>query len=160
MSFRKKNMRRIKLLFITAVFGFLVGCDGGMQKISHVIDESKSSQYLYVINAYSGKMMNDTLTLDPSPFVLFFSDRPHKKAGQIQLNDFLEKWSDMMGSGGENTPTATLSILGKTDEREVSFDILNPEMKRGKLIFDIRMEKNTIPKSFGPASLFIDRIKM
>ena len=59
---------------------------------SHVINESESPQFLFVMSAISGSCDGETLTLTGVPAVVFFSDRPYRIAGHMTLAEFVEKW--------------------------------------------------------------------
>ncbi len=63
-----------------------------LSNAENVIDDSKNPTYLLVISGTSGSLDGDTLTLNGVPNVIYFSDRPERKAGHISLKEFIDSW--------------------------------------------------------------------
>ena len=62
----------------------------GAASADHAIDDSKNPGYLFVISASSGSHDGDKLTLKGVPSVLYFADRPERKAGHVSVEEFIE----------------------------------------------------------------------
>ncbi len=76
----------------------------------HVIDDSENPGYLFVLSATSGSLKGDTLTLNGVPNVIYFSDRPARKAGHMSVSKFVEMWNKQSDSFKADPPNATLSL--------------------------------------------------
>ncbi len=77
----------------------------------HVIEDSKNTGYLFVISGTSGSLDGDKLTLNGVPNVIYFSDRPARKAGHLSVSEFIEMWDKGVDSFKADPPNATLSVL-------------------------------------------------
>lgn len=134
------------------IFALLLGActQNSTKKQGHVIDDSKQSQYLFVISAHSGSLENETLTLETVPLAIYFTDKPYRKAGHLTLQAFLKKWE----KGA--TPNAALSILDGEKMQDAVIELMEPQIKNNTLIFKVKVLENDIPKTFGFSSLFID----
>ena len=120
----------------------------------HVIDDSKNPGYLFVISGTSGSLDGDKLTLNSVPNVVYFTDRPHRVAGHLSLEKFVESWNKGVDSFKADSPNATLSVL-KNEEIAV-VELLSVEQKTGSLVFKVAVLEGRIPKSYKILSLFID----
>ncbi len=58
----------------------------GLVFAEHVIEDSKNTDYLFVISGTSGSLDGDTLTLNGVPNVIYFSDRPARKTGHLSVS--------------------------------------------------------------------------
>jgi len=122
----------------------------------HVIDDSKNTGYLYVISGTSGSLDGDTLTLNGVPNVLYFSDRPARKAGHLSLEKFVESWNKGKDSFKADPPNAVLSIFGENGSKNTVVELMNPEVKAGSISFNVKVLQGEVPKYVGPTSLFVD----
>ena len=147
----KEDMRKLTLLALI----FLAACSS-KPKTTHVVDTSKQSDFLFVISAKEGKYQDSTLTLDATPLVIYFADRPHRVAGHIPLKEFIKNWDDEMKLYQNDPPNATLSLVEKKTMQNVVLELSHPRYKDGKLCFQVKVLENTLPKSFGLSSLFLD----
>ena len=121
------------------------------------------AQLLFVQNAQGVDVAVDgrTLTLKGlSPTTLFFSDRPVRIAGHYLTGEYLQFWKAGPDSFLKDPPNATLSVFekGKDELSDVVVTLRNPRLSGNDLSYDITVISGTLPKTSGPASLFIDII--
>ena len=121
------------------------------------------AQLLFVQNAQGFEVAADgrTLTLKGlSPTTLFFSDRPVRIAGHYLTAEYLQFWKAGPDSFLKDPPNATLSVFetGKDELSDVVVTLRNPRLAGNNLSYDITVISGTLPKTSGPASLFIDII--
>ncbi|HYN60316.1 MAG TPA: hypothetical protein VET87_12280 [Rubrivivax sp.] len=121
------------------------------------------AQLLFVQNAQGFEVGADgrTLTLKGlSPTTLFFSDRPVRIAGHYLTGEYLQFWKAGPDSFLKDPPNATLSVFekGKDELSDVVVTLRNPRVNGNDLSYDITVIAGTLPKTSGPASLFIDII--
>ncbi len=122
----------------------------------HVIDDSKNTGYLFVISGTSGSLDGDTLTLNGVPNVIYFSDRPARKAGHLSLEKFVEMWDKGDDSFKADPPNAELAIYDKKRDKHAVLIISRPEIKGDTISFTVRLISGSIPKSLGHSTLFVD----
>jgi len=67
---------------IVGIFTVMLTLVPGLVFAENIIDDSKEPSYLFVLIATSGSLKGDTLTLKGVPNVIYFSDRPARKAGE------------------------------------------------------------------------------
>jgi hypothetical protein len=121
------------------------------------------AQLLFVQNAHGFELAADgrTLTLKGlSPTTLFFSDRPVRIAGHYLTGEYLQFWKAGPDSFLKDPPNATLSVFekGKDELTDVVVTLRNPRINGNDLSYDITVISGTLPRTSGPASLFIDII--
>ena len=145
---------------IVGIFTVMLTLVSGLVFAEHVIDDSKNTGYLFVISGTSGSLDGDTLTLNGVPNVIYFSDRPARKAGHMSLSEFIEMWNKGSDSFKADPPNATLSMLTKDGANNVVVEIMSVEQKRGSVVFKVAVLRavSTLPGSFKTTSLFIDMI--
>jgi len=141
---------------LTLLLTILLGASTIFTNAEHVIDGSKNPGYLFVISGSSGSLDGDILTLDGVPNVIYFSDRPARKAGHMSVVKFLDNWHKGAESFKSDPPNATLSILDKDGAKNAVVELHSVDQKNGSLNVKIRVLQGEIAKSFGPSSLFID----
>lgn len=121
------------------------------------------AQLLFVQNAHGVEIGagGRTITLKGmSPTTLFFSDRPVRIAGHYLTAEYLQFWKAGPDSFLKDPPNATLSVFEK-DKNELSDVVVtlrNPRVSGNDLTYDVTIISGTLPKTSGPASLFIDII--
>jgi len=121
------------------------------------------AQLLFVQNAQGVEVGagGRTITLKGlSPTTLFFSDRPVRIAGHYVTAEYLQFWKAGPDSFLKDPPNATLSVFekGKDELSDVVVTLRNPRLSGNDLTYDITLISGTMPKTSGPASLFIDII--
>ena len=141
---------------IVGIFTVMLTLLPGLVFAEHVIDDSKNTGYLYVISGTSGSLKGDTLTLNGVPNVLYFSDRPARKAGHMSVSKFVEMWNKQSDSFKADPPNATLSVLNKDGDINAVVELKSVEQKRGSVVFILAVLEGTIPGHFKAASIFID----
>jgi hypothetical protein len=124
----------------------------------HVIEDSKNTGYLFVISGTSGSLDGDTLTLNGVPNVIYFSDRPARKAGHLSLEKFVESWNKGVDSFKADPPNATLSVLKEDEARNVVVELTGVEQKKDSVVFKVVLLEGKGIESFEASSLFIDII--
>lgn len=146
-------MRLSTIAGILAVMSTLLP---GLVLAEHVIDDSKEPGYLFVLSAASGSSKGDTLALNGVPNVIYFSDRPARKAGHMSLSAFVEMWDKGVDSFKADPPNATLSVLKKEGASNMVVELISVEQKPGSVVFKVAVLEGTLPESFTTSSLFVD----
>ena len=146
----------MRLSTIVGIFTVMLTLLPGLVFAEHVIDDSKNPGYLFVISGTSGSLKGDTLTLNGVPNVIYFSDRPARKAGHISLEKFVESWNKGSDSFKADPPNATLSVLKKDGAKNVVVELMSVEQKSGSVVFKISVLAGQIPERFKISTLFID----
>jgi len=141
---------------IVGIFTVMFSLASGLVFAEHVIDDSKEPSYLFVISGTSGSFKGDTLTLNGVPGVIYFSDRPARKAGHLSLEKFVESWNKGVNSFKADPPNATLSVLKKDGAKNVVVELMSVEQKNGAVVFKVAVLEGMSPESFRMSSLFID----
>ncbi len=124
----------------------------------HVIEDSKNTGYLFVISGTSGSLDGDTLTLNGVPNVIYFSDRPARKADHLSISEFIEMWDKGVDSFKADPPNATLSVLKEDEARNVVVELTGVEQKKDSVVFKVVLLEGKGIESFEASSLFIDII--
>jgi len=122
---------------IVAIFTVMLTLVPGLVFAEHVIDDSKDPGYLFVLSATSGSLKGDTLTLNGVPNVIYFSDRPARKAGHISLAHFIEMWDKGVDNFKADPPNATLSVLDKVVSQSIisEVELMSVEHVSNSLVF-------------------------
>ena len=141
---------------IVGIFTVMLMLVTGLVFAEHVIDDSKEPSYLFVISGTSGSLDGDTLTLNGVPNVIYFSDRPARKAGHRSLSEFIEMWDKGVDSFKADPPNATLSLLNKEGAKNVVVELMSAEQKNGSVVFKVVVLEGKVAESFEASSLFID----
>jgi hypothetical protein len=127
--------------------------------------EQQIPQLLFVQNS-TGVVVDKAgrvLTLKGlSPTTLYFSDRPVRIAGHYRTEEYLKFWKEGPDSFLKDPPNATLSVFqkGNDDLLDVVVTLRNPRLKGNDLSYDVKVIEGKLPRTGGPATLFIDIIGM
>jgi len=93
---------------------------------------------------------------------VYFSDRPERIAGHINLDRYLEEWTAQAGKDSfkADPPNAVLSVYepGKSDNTLAAVKITNPVVDGADLIYSYKHIEGKLPAGGGATSLFIDWI--
>jgi len=144
---------------IVGIFTVMLTLLPGLVFAEHVIDDSKNTGYLFVISGTSGSLDGDKLTLNGVPNVLYFSDRPARKAGHISLANFVEMWDKGDDAFKADPPNATLSVLKKDGAKNVVVELISVEQKSGSVVFKVdALTGRKATEAFGIAAVYIDFI--
>ena len=141
---------------IVGIFTVMLMLVSGLVFAEPVIDDSKNTGFLFVISGTSGSLDGDTLTLNGVPNVIYFSDRPVRKAGHLSLEKFVEMWDKGDDSFKADPPNATLSVLKIDGAKNVVVELISVEQKRHSVVFKVAVLDGMLPESFKMTSLFID----
>jgi len=141
---------------IVGIFTLMLALIPGLVFAEPVIDDSKSTSYLFVINGTSSSLDENTLALNGVPSVIYFTDRPARKVGYMSLSNFLDMWDKNIGNFKADPPNAALSILKKDEAKEVVVELKSAEQKNGTLLFKVRVLEGNAAGSFETSTLFID----
>ena len=107
----------------------------------------------------SGSLDGDTLTLNGVPNVIYFSDRPARKAGHISLEKFVEMWDKGDDSFKADPPNATLSLSTKDGvKKHVVVELISVEQKGGSLVFKVAGLYGPSYGDLKKSTLFIDTV--
>ena len=93
---------------------------------------------------------------------LYFSDRPVRIAGHINMAAYLQEWTSQAGKDSfkADPPNAVLSVYepGKPENTLVAVKITNPVVDGADLIYSYKVIEGKLPAAGGATSLFIDWI--
>ncbi len=168
------------LLTISVVILSVAGCSDDKNRVEAVENNStegvgKTTSYLFVQNAASGTFTSNgdetyTLTMNGvSSQTIYFSDRPKRDAGQIDMQTYLNSGC----FDNANPPNAAIDVLnGEEGSDVVIVELLDPvyNSDTATLQYTVRIledanhsvaslnERNdaSIPASFGAVAVFID----
>lgn len=93
--------------------------------------------------------------LGTSPTTTYFSDRPHRIAGHMSLD---EAYAWGHPSFAENPPNATLSNLRQGEIANVVLTLRNSVLEGDTISWDVDILEGELPLVGGPNTLFIDVI--
>jgi len=123
---------------------------------------SKKERVLHVLQAPKSMVVGDDkrgykLVLDEMhDTVIWFSDRPDRKAGKVYIHDFLKAWDQGKDSFKADPPNAVLIIdRGRPVVIEMTLENYNDE----RAIFKIKpldSKEFTLSDKSGAATLYID----
>jgi hypothetical protein len=103
--------------------------------------------------SYDGKI----LTLKGvSPGTIMFSDRPQRMTGNVATQALIDEWNKGQRNFEKDPPNANLSMLVDGKEHNTIVELTNPKLSGDTLTYDARMLDGEVPKTSGPATLFID----
>jgi len=142
-----------KIICVLALGVLLIGFagTGGAQEAENTV------QLLFVQNASDVVIAKDSLVLKGvAPMTIFFTDRPKRIAGHMATGDLVEDWGKGENSFAADPPNAALSVFGKEEIVDMVVTLMNPRLEGEDLTYDIALLEGALPKTSGPASLFID----
>ncbi len=113
-------------------------------------------EYLMVQSCLSGKFDGQVLTMKGVGPTLLFANRPERITAHLRTSDFTDMWGDGKDSLADDPPNATLSIFEEDKVNSVVVVLSEPEYKKGKLKYSVKVLDGEMPAKFGEASLFID----
>lgn len=113
--------------------------------------------WLFAVNASKGATNGEILTLKISPHVIYFSDRPHRLAGNISAADLVDLWNRKgPNSFAEDPPNAVITLFEHAGADSAVIKISDPKLLGKKLSFKVDVIEGELPEKFKHASLFID----
>ena len=154
---------RIKILLpLAAVMLSMVACATTSTTSSPT---SEKAQLMFVQIAEDVKVDPATSTfrmVKVNQQTLYFSDRPVRIAGHINMTDYFKEWTAKAGKDNfkADPPNAVLSVYepGQPDNTVVVVKITNPVVDGADLIYSYKVIEGKLPASGGATALFIDWI--
>jgi hypothetical protein len=126
---------------------------------------SETPQLMFVQSAEDIKVDPATSTfrlVKVNQQTLYFSDRPVRIAGHMNMAAYLKEWTSKAGKDnfGGDPPNAVLSVYepGQPDNTLVAVKITNPKIEGSDLIYSYKVIEGKLPAGGGATSLFIDWI--
>jgi hypothetical protein len=93
---------------------------------------------------------------------VYFSDRPVRIAGHINLARYLEEWTSKAGKDNfsQDPPNAVLSVYepGQPDNTTAVVEITQPKIDGSDLVYSYKLIEGKLPAGGGATALFIDWI--
>lgn len=140
-----------------AAFAYSVGGGSPAQQPAPTHDDVAAVEdFLFVQNSASGSFDGERLSLHSVAPTIFFSDRPYRLFGHVNMGAFVEAWGRGPNSFAEDPPNAILSLLGEEHVDSFMVALSDPRADEGGVSYKIDVEEGTIPATFGGSSLFID----
>lgn len=121
-----------------------------------IAGEKQSSSELFVSTSESMKFDGKKITFSGiNSNVIWFTDRPERKSGNVQLGKFVEAWNSGSDGFKADPPNAVVTIEGRVEE-PVIVELSNPKMKGKTLTFDATVLHGSLPASAGQSSVVYD----
>ena len=136
-------MRKLIHISTILIFAFFISSCGNKDTILHMIQ------------APDGQVISDNQLIlnEPHDTVIWFSDRPVRKAGYVHIRDFLKAWDDGKGNFKKDPPNAVL-IIDNGEPVVVELTLVN--WNETKATFAIKSLEGEITNQSGPVTLFVD----
>jgi hypothetical protein len=110
-------MKPYKEMFLCCTLGFLLTTLAGCSSVSHTCTPQTSAkpQYLFIVHAQNGQLQRVhktyVISLD-QPVITYFSDRPYRKTGHLNRQQFLNLWKAKFNDNfASDHPNAALAGL-------------------------------------------------
>jgi len=120
---------------------------------------AKKETVLNMIQAPDGRVIGDQETgyklilEEPHDTVIWFADRPIRKAGYTDIRDFLKTWDEGKDSFEKDPPNAVL-VIGNSEP--VVIELILVSWNENQATFEIKSLKGEISDKSGPVTLFVD----
>ena len=158
-----KSLNRFRSAFLlAAVMLSMVACATTSTTSS---PSSEKAQLMFVQIADDVKVDPATSTfrlVKVNQQTLYFSDRPVRIAGHINMTDYFKEWTSQAGKDNfkADPPNAVLSVYepGKADNKLATVKITNPVVDGADLVYNYKLIEGKLPAGGGATSLFIDWI--
>ena len=137
-------MKRFVILAVIAAFMLAACTSEEGTETAATEEESNTVDYLFVQNGDSFEIEGTTLTLiDVEPRTLYFSDRPERIAGYINLDELLRIGSEGENSFANDPPNATFAVFDGDDVLESVIVLKNPRLIGDDLSFEFDVVEGT-----------------
>jgi hypothetical protein len=151
---------RRKLLTAAALIAAAIPLTSGQALASA---EKAKPELMFVQTAEDMKADDKTLRLvNVGKQTVFFSDRPERIAGHINMPAYMEEWTAAAGKDNfsNDPPNATLSVYegGRAENALAVVEISHPVMEGADLVYHYKLIEGAMPKAGGATALFIDWI--
>ena len=150
-------MKMLRSLWIFCLIALLVPLSASAVGAT---DDSETVPSLFTLAGMSGTLKGDELTLNGVPLVVYFTDRPMRKAGSISLKRFTKMWDRGENSFKEDPPSAELAVYEKSGDKHVVLILEKPKVNGNKITFKVKAIEGDVPDSFGHATIFMDSLGM
>lgn len=150
----------MKYASIFVIFLTVLIAASGSAFAQNIIDDSESPQYLFTLAGNSGTFEGDVLTMKGVPLVVYFTDRPVRRAGHLSLEKFVGLWDKGLDDFKNNPPNAELAIYEQNGDKHAIIILGHPVSNGNTVSFKTKVIGEEIPESFGHVTLFIDSLGM
>ena len=122
---------------------------------------TKKETTLHVVQAPHGQVVGEKETgyklilEEPHDTVIWFADRPIRKAGYVHIRDFLKAWDRGEDSYKKDPPNAVLII---DNSEPVVIELILVSWNESQATFEIKSIEGEIVDKSGPVTLFVDNI--
>ena len=122
---------------------------------------AKKETVLNMIQAPHGQVVGDEsgyklILEEPHDTVIWFADRPIRKAGYIHMRDFLKDWDEGKASLKKDPPNAALII---DNSEPVVVELILVSWNENRATFEIKIIEGQISDRSGPVTLFVDNVR-
>ena len=117
--------------------------------------------FVHTADDFEADPETQTLRLvNVNPQVLFFSDRPQRLVGHLKMVRYLDEWTKVKDSFGEDPPNAALSVYEPKSASNTMavVEIMNPVVDGNDIVYAYKLLDGTVPENGGETALFIDTI--
>ena len=121
---------------------------------------TKQDTVLNMIQAPHGQIVGTAETgykliiEEPNDTVVWFADRPIRKAGHIHIGDFLRDWDEGRNSFKKDPPNAVIII---NTSKPIVVELILVDWDTHQATFRLRhLNGSEIPTKSGPVNIFID----
>lgn len=126
--------------------------------LSQVTSNTTEKPLLFVMTAGGMTMETESKTLvltDVSNDIVWFTDRPGRDAGHMDLKQFMSLWAGRPDDFGNVPPNAVIIAAGH-EQTPAVIEILQPARDGSTLTFDIEIIDGTLPPQAGEVTLVVD----
>ena len=97
-----------------------------------------------------------TITLSAvAPQVIWFTDRPYRKAGHLSLAQFMDGWDEGADSFAADPPNVVVTYEGQAGEPVIA-ELMNPSLEGSSVTFEIALLQGDLPASGDKATVVFD----
>ena len=152
----------LQVVLLTAVMTTMAVCAANSTASAAT---SETPQYMFVQIADDVKVDAAAKTfrlVNVNQQILYFSDRPVRIAGHINMARYLEEWTSKAGKDNfsQDPPNAVLSVYepGQPDNTTAAVEIAQPIIDGSDLVYSYKLIEGKLPAGGGATALFIDWI--
>ncbi len=154
---------RIRILLILAALIFSMAACATTSTTSSPSSEKAQLMFVQIADDIKVDPAKSTFRLvKVNQQTLYFSDRPVRIAGHINMAAYLKEWTAQAGKDSfkADPPNAVLSVYepGQPNNTLVAVKITNPVLDGADLIYSYKVIEGKLPAAGGATSLFIDWI--
>jgi len=141
-----------RILILSIIF-ILCGVFANAQ--NHVIDDSKTPQYLFVITGDMGTFEGGKLTFNGTPIITFYSMATQRSVGHFLVGTFVKMWEKNPSIYKADPPNGTISVLDEKGSLGAVIEVSNPVSTLNSITFNARVLEGKLPASFNASSFFL-----